>query len=239
MSQSILVVDDDQAILQGIALLLRQAGYTVQCAADGSQAHTHLSGPTLPSLIILDVVLPGTSGLDVCQGIRRLSAYVPVLMLSARDDVVDKVLGLEFGADEYMTKPFEPRELVARVRALLRLTERVGTPNIGDSPLIHGPIAMWPTAHRLQIAGRYVTLPPKEWALLELFLRHPTRVFGRETLLYQIWGYEFNGDSRTVDVHIQRLRARLDETTDVSVIETVRGFGYRLTAPSSPTPMAR
>jgi len=236
MSQSILVIDDDQAILQGIALLLRQAGYTVQCAADSPQAHAQLAGPTLPSLIILDVVLPGPSGLDVCQGIRRLPAYVPVLMLSARDDVVDKVLGLEFGADEYMTKPFEPRELVARVRALLRLTERLGTPSTDDSPLVHGAIVMWPTAHRLEIAGLSVNLPPKEWVLLELFLRHPTTVFGRETLLCQVWGYEFNGDSRTVDVHIQRLRARLHEVLGGSIIETVRGFGYRLVAPINMTP---
>lgn len=239
MAQSILVVDDDQAILQGIAILLRQSGYAVQCAVDGSEATAQLSGPTLPSLIILDVVLPGASGLDVCQAIRRLPVYVPVLMLSARDDVVDKVLGLEIGADEYLTKPFEPRELIARVRALLRFAERIGTPSADDGPLVYGSISMWPAAHRLEIGGLSVSLPPKEWALLELFLRHPAKVFGRETLLCQIWGYDFNGDSRTVDVHIQRLRARLDEATGLPVIETVRGFGYRLTALASVTPTVR
>ncbi|HET9223914.1 MAG TPA: response regulator transcription factor [Roseiflexaceae bacterium] len=228
MADQIMIVDDDAAVLQGIALLLEQAGYAVRSVASGERAIELLSAPPPPALVILDVLMPGCDGFEVCRHIRALPAYIPVLMLSARDEVTDKVLGLESGADDYLTKPFEPRELVAQVRALLRFKQHAAG-QLGDDPaLVYGPLAMWPGAHHVEVRGRPVELAPKEWALLELFLRQPGKIFGRETLLRQVWGYDFAGDSRTVDVHIQRLRARLESHGAGALIQTVRGFGYRL-----------
>jgi DNA-binding response OmpR family regulator len=224
----ILAVEDDTAVLQGIELLLEQAGYAVCSAATGAQAIERLSVPPLPALVILDVLLPVHDGFTVCRHIRALPSYIPVLMLSARAETTDKVLGLELGADDYLTKPFEPRELIAHIRALLRFKQHAAGHVTSDPPLVSGPLAMWRAAHRAEVHGHSVDLPPKEWALLELFLRHPGQILGRETLLRQIWGYDFDGDSRTVDVHIQRLRARLEEHATGTLIQTVRGFGYRL-----------
>ena len=235
MADPILIVDDDAAVLQGIALLLEQAGYAVRTAAGGVQAIELLSASPLPALVILDVLMPGCDGFEVCRHVRALPAYIPVLMLSARDEVTDKVLGLESGADDYLTKPFEPRELLAQVRALLRFKQLAAGRAGVDPPLVYGPVVMWPGEHRVEVRGRAVELAPKEWALLELFLRQPGKIFGRETLLRQIWGYDFAGDSRTVDVHIQRLRARLEVHGAGALIQTVRGFGYRLAPDPSST----
>jgi DNA-binding response OmpR family regulator len=228
MEGPILVVDDDAAVLEGIVLLLEQAGYTVCSATTGAHAIDLVS--TLPSsvLVILDLLLPVCDGFEVCRHIRSLPTYIPVLMLSVRDEVTDRVLGLESGADDYLTKPFEPRELIARVRALLRFKQHVAGLTEADPPLVYGPVTMWPGSHRAEVNGQSLDLPPKEWALLETLLRHPDKVFGRETLLRQIWGYAFAGDTRTVDVHIQRLRSRLEEYGVSAIIQTVRGFGYRL-----------
>jgi two-component system, OmpR family, phosphate regulon response regulator PhoB len=227
--EHILTVEDDSAVRQGIELLLEQAGYTVRSAATGAQAIELLSTPPFPALVILDVLLPIHDGFAACRYIRSLPSYIPVLMLSARDDVSDKVFGLEYGADDYLTKPFEPRELIAHVRALLRFKQHAAGQALDAPPLAYGPLVMWPASHRVEINGCTLDLAPKEWALLELFLRHPSQILGRETLLRQIWGYHFAGDSRTVDVHIQRLRSRLAEHTTEPLIQTVRGFGYRLT----------
>jgi DNA-binding response OmpR family regulator len=228
MADLILAVDDDIAVLQGIMLLLEQAGYLVCSATTGAQAIDRLSKPPFPALVVLDVLLPVYDGFEVCRHIRGLPTYIPVLMLSARDGVADKVLGLDSGADDYLTKPFEPRELIAHIRALLRFKQHAAGHAADDPPLVSGPLAMWPAAHRSEVHGHTIELSPKEWALLELFLRHPGQILGRETLLRQIWGYDFAGDSRTVDVHIQRLRSRLEEHAAGSLIQTVRGFGYRL-----------
>jgi len=231
---NILVVDDDPAVLKGIKLLLEQAGYNAISAATGAEAINLLKDPSILALVILDVLLPIYDGFEVCRYIRNLPTYIPVLMLSARDEVTDKVLGLEMGADDYLTKPFETRELIARVRALLRFKlHAIGSAG-GDPPLVYDTVTMWVDSHRIEVNGQPLDLPPKEWALLELFLRHPGRVFGRETLLRNIWGYEFAGYSRTVDVHIQRLRARLEEFSADSLIKTVRGFGYRLVSDPPP-----
>lgn len=229
----ILVIDDDTAVLQGVRLLLEQAGYTICAATTGADAIQHVSSPPFPALVILDVLLPVCDGFEVCRYIRSLPTYIPVLMLSARDEVTDKVLGLEVGADDYLTKPFEPRELIARVRAILRFKQQAAGLLADDTALVYRSLAMWPAAHRVEVNGRSLSLAPKEWALLETFLRHPDKVFGRETLLRQIWGYDFAGDSRTVDVHIQRLRSRLDEYAAAALIQTVRGFGYRLASDAS------
>lgn len=234
MAHSMLVVDDDPSILRGVSTLLEQSGYRVRCASSGEQAIGTLSDPPLPDLVILDVIMPVTNGFEVCRHIRQLPTHIPVLMLSARDEVIDKVLGLEYGADDYITKPFEPRELLARVRALLRFKQRVSGSDDNNTKIVFGPVIMSSFDHRFEVNGHEVSLSPKEWALLELFLKNPDRVFGRETLLRQIWGYDFVGDSRTVDVHIQRLRAKLKDYGAETLIQTVRGFGYRLVSPTDP-----
>lgn len=239
MPSPILVVDDDPAVLRGVGTLLEQSGYTVLCVASGAHAIHLLDSPLVPSLVILDVLMPLCDGFEVCRYLRQQPTYIPILMLSARDDVIDKVLGLEIGADDYLTKPFAPRELLARVSALLRFKQRVTECDDDEPRLVFGLITMWPASHRVEVNGHPVDLAPKEWALLELFLKHPDKVFGRETLLRQIWGYNFVGDSRTVDVHIQRLRAKLDEHAAASLIQTVRGFGYRFTSMTGILPLAR
>lgn len=230
---TIFVVDDDPAIRQAVTALLRQEGYHVATASTGLDAMAWLSAAPPPALVVLDVMLPERSGYEVCQRIQALPAPVPVLMLSARDELADRVYGLELGATDYLTKPFEPRELLARVRSLLRFRERASAADRAQ-PLLAGPLAMWPAEHRVEAGGQPLDLPPKEWLLLETLLRSPGMVLGRETLLRQVWGYDFAGDTRTVDVHIQRLRARLDIGGCGDMIQTVRGFGYRLTIPTAP-----
>lgn len=228
MSSCILVVDDDPAVLYGVATLLEQAGYETREATTGVMALEKLVEEPYPALVVLDVMLPDFDGYTVCRRIRAMSPYIPVLMLSARDEVIDKVTGLELGADEYVTKPFEPRELLARIRAMLRFAEQsMSSQNTEEQPLIYGPLRLWRTQHRVEVDGASVDLTPKEWALLELLMEHPGQVFGRETLLRRVWDEDFYGEPRTVDVHIQRLRAKLGTQT-ASYIETVRGFGYRL-----------
>jgi DNA-binding response OmpR family regulator len=227
MPAHILIVDDDPAILEGITILLTQDGYRVSSASSGKQALSLLS--SAPQLVVLDVMLPDIDGHVLCRHIRQLTPYIPILMLSARDELADKVIGLEFGADDYVTKPFEPRELRARVRAILRFAEQgAGGQLLEERPLLCGSIALWPAQHCVKVDDQAIDLTPKEWALLELFMRHPGQVFGRETLLRTIWGYDFLGDSRTVDVHVQRLRAKL-EASAARYIQTVRGFGYCFT----------
>jgi DNA-binding response OmpR family regulator len=180
-------------------------------------------------------MLPDMDGYEVCRRIRQSPEYVPILMLTARDEPLDKLLGLELGADLYLTKPFEPRELLAHIKAIFRLLERrsEGLRSNEEMPLICGPLTMWDVQHRVELAGRAVDLTPKEYELLRLLMRHLGRTFGRETLLRQVWGYEFAGDSRTVDVHIQRLRAKIEtDPSQPRLLHTVRGFGYRLATPA-------
>lgn len=239
MSAEILIVDDDRAIRAGVATLLQQAGYRTRTAATVSEAAASLVPP--PDLVVLDVMLPDGDGLAVCREIRRRTPYIPILMLSARDELPDKIIGLELGADEYVTKPFEPRELLARVRALLRFAEqRAQGQSAGDQPLTCGPLTLWQAQHRVEVQGQPVELTPTEWALLVVLLEHSGQVFGRETLLRRVWGAAFIGDSRVVDVHVQRLRAKLEVTSSTPrCIQTVRGFGYRLAPPDEPTGPAR
>lgn len=235
MLSSILIVDDDPAVLHGIATLLEQADYATQSAATGNQALTMLEQSPRPDLIILDVMLPEVDGFTVCRHIRQLPTYIPIMMLSVRDHLTDKVMGLDLGADEYLTKPFVPHELLARVRAMLRFAERCsGHQPAQELPLICGPICLWRAEHRVEVHGQAVDLTPKEWTLLELFLAKPGQVLGRETLLRHVWGMGFLGDTRTVDVHVQRLRAKLEaHCAPPSCIQTVRGFGYRFVLPDS------
>jgi two-component system alkaline phosphatase synthesis response regulator PhoP len=229
MEPYILVVDDDSAILQGVLTILEQAGYQVRGAATGAEAESILANDTRPRLIILDLRLPILDGYEICRRARQITPYIPILMLSACDDLADKVAGLELGADDYMTKPFEPRELLARARAMLRFAEqRAANGSPEQVPLVAGFFKLCKSSHRAEVCGQPVDLAPKEWGLLELFIEHPGQVFGRETLLRRVWGCDFLGDSRTVDVHVQRLRAKLEAVPGAPrCLETVRGFGYR------------
>src|SRR6266536_3098444 len=204
LSSRIMVVDDEAHIIELARLYLSREGYQVEGVGDGTQALTRF-GQLKPDLVILDIMLPGMDGLTICKEIRKQS-QVPIIMLTARDEVTDKVVGLELGADDYLTKPFHPQELVARAKALVR-RER----------------------HEVRFGDARLQLRPKEFDLLALLARHPGRVFQRSELLDLVWGYDFPGYTRTVDVHVQQVREKLAaaKITDPS-IQTVWGVGYRL-----------
>jgi DNA-binding response OmpR family regulator len=225
----ILLVDDERSITSALSLLFQRGGYEVTIAHSGQDALDKLSDKT--DLIVLDIMMPDMDGFEVCRQVRQLATYVPILMLTARDTSLDKVTGLELGADAYLTKPFEPGELLAQVRALFRLIEQKESDTDRERPLVCGPLLLWAEQHRVELDGVEIDLTPKEFALLHLFMRRPGYVFGRETLLREVWGYEYLGDSRTVDVHIQRLRSKIEpDSSNPQVLHTVRGFGYRLLA---------
>ncbi|CAG0927724.1 Alkaline phosphatase synthesis transcriptional regulatory protein PhoP [Thermoflexales bacterium] len=229
MPRRILIVDDEPAVTQALHTLLAQAGYEVGVAHSGPQALQSLTPP--PDLIILDVMLPEMDGYEVCRRLRAQPQHIPVVMLTARSEPIDKLLGLELGADLYLTKPFAPPELLAHLKAIFRLLDAHGARGEG-LPLTCGPLTLWDVQHRVEVDGHPIELTPKEYELLRVFMQHPGRAFGRETLLRQVWGYEFSGDSRTVDVHVQRLRAKIEsDPAQPQLLCTVRGLGYRLVAP--------
>jgi DNA-binding response OmpR family regulator len=224
LSSKIMVVDDEKHILELARLYLTREGYEVEEVGDGAQALTRF-GQVRPDLVILDIMLPGTDGLTICKEIRKQS-QVPIIMLTARDEVTDKVVGLEVGADDYLTKPFHPQELVARAKALLRRA-RIEP----DQPKLvrAGNLEVDLERHEIRYGKERIQLRPKEFDLLTLLARHPGRVFQRSELLDLVWGYDFPGYTRTVDVHVQQVREKLaaGKVTD-PVIETVWGVGYRL-----------
>jgi DNA-binding response OmpR family regulator len=224
LNSKILVVDDEKHILELARLYLSREGYEVEGLGDGAQAVTRF-GQLKPDLVILDIMLPGTDGLTICKEIRKQS-QVPIIMLTARDEVTDKVVGLEVGADDYLTKPFHPQELVARAKALLRRAKIEP-----DQPRLirAGNLEVDLERHEVRYGKERVQLRPKEFDLLTLLARHPGRVFQRSELLDLVWGYDFPGYTRTVDVHVQQLREKLAaaKVTEPS-IETVWGVGYRL-----------
>jgi len=222
----ILVVEDEPALVETISYNLSREGYEVRAERDGI-AGLQAAQTDLPDLVILDLMLPGMDGLDVCRQLRRTSA-VSILMLTARNDEVDKVVGLEMGADDYVTKPFSMRELMARVKALLR---RNAAPQAlpAQPPLKYGPFALDGSRHEIRRNGKPLVLTPLEYNLLEFLLRNHGATFSRETLLEKVWGYDYAGDSRTVDVHIRSLREKIEDTPGAPRrILTVRGVGYRL-----------
>ncbi|MFZ5592145.1 MAG: response regulator [Bacillota bacterium] len=225
---TVLVVEDDEHILELIKFHLEKESYRVLAAADGEQALV-LAQQQRPDLIVLDVMLPGLDGLSVCRRLRqdRATAAIPVIMVSARGEELDKVLGLEIGADDYVTKPFSPRELMARVRARLRnRQENDGKP--GQDRLDFGRLVIDQARYQVLLDGQRLELTPKEFDLLRFLAAEPGRVFSRDYLLEKIWGYDYTGDSRTVDVHIRHLRQKMEQVAgDVQFIETVRGVGYR------------
>lgn len=221
----ILVIDDEPNLRHTVSYALKQEGYEVVSAGDGEEG-LGLFASAAPDLVILDVMLPKLDGFEVCRRIRK-SSRVPVLMLTARDTELDKVVGLEIGADDYLVKPFSMRELIARVRAMLRRTAPVA--DAAAPPRIErGGLDIDTAKHRVTRDGQEVTLRPKEFDLLVALARSPGQVFSREQLLNSVWGLDHAGDSRTVDTHVKNLREQLGEDVDAPRwIETLRGVGYR------------
>src|SRR5439155_12542586 len=224
MSSKIMVVDDEKHIVELARLYLTREGYEVEGVGDGSQAVARF-GQLKPDLVILDIMLPGTDGLTICKEIRKLS-QVPIIMLTARDEVTDKVVGLEVAADDYLTKTFHPQELIARAKALLR---RARTEPDQPKLVRAGKLEIDIERHEVRFENERLQFRPKEFDLIALLARHPGRVFQRSELLDLVWGYDFPGYTRTVDVHVQQVREKLTsaKVTDPS-IQTVWGVGYRL-----------
>ena len=223
--ERILVVDDESHIVELVRLYLERDGFRVESASDGAQG-LRLALELRPALIILDLMLPEVDGLEVCRRVRA-DSDVPIVMLTARDEDVDKIVGLELGADDYLTKPFNPRELLARVKAILRRTE--AAPRAEGKPLHVGDVTVDPARREVTVAGQPVPLRAKEFDLLQAFAEHKGLVLTREQLLSRVWGYDFYGETRTVDVHVAHLRKRLAGSAGVR-IETVTGVGYKLVA---------
>ncbi|MEG2353180.1 MAG: response regulator transcription factor [Clostridium sp.] len=217
----VLIVDDDENIGEVIKIYLQNLGYDTLSAYDGKEALEKFSSYK-PNLIILDVMLPYMDGLDVLKQIRKESE-IPVILLTAKGDTFDKVLGLELGADDYMVKPFEPKELTARVKAVLR---RYNADNTTRDTLTFEDLVIEISSYNVIYKGKEVKMPPKEFELLHYLANNKNKVFTREQLLCEVWGYDYPGDSRTVDVHIKRLREKLQGTTSWQ-IETVWGVGYK------------
>lgn len=233
---TILVVDDEKALRDMLDYNLRRQGYHVLTAADGKAA-INLAHEKRPDLIILDIMLPGMSGFDVARALRK-ELTMPILMLSAKEEEIDKVLGLELGADDYMTKPFGLRELLARIGAMLRRAEMVRSVAAKgstsehadeDKTLIAGDLVISLSQRTVTIDGQVIELKPKEFDLLAFLAAHPAHVFSRETLLDRVWGYDYVGGTRTVDVHVRWLRSKLErDPANPQLIQTVYGVGYRL-----------
>ena len=220
----ILVAEDDRDIADLIAHYIRKQGWTAHIASTGDEAIAHARGQPV-DLVILDVMLPGVSGLEICRALRadKATEAIPIIMVTARAEETDRIIGLEIGADDYVSKPFSPNELVARVRALMRRAKRADPQAI---TLSCGPIVMDLARHTVSDEGRDVKLTAKEFLLLQYLLEHRGRVLSRDLLLGDVWGYRYTGGTRTVDVHVRRLREKLPVLVDA--LETVKQFGYKL-----------
>lgn len=236
MSQKVLVVDDEQSIVTLLKYNLETAGYIVEVAYDGEEALEKVN-EIQPELIVLDVMLPKKDGIEVCKTIRSDKNLVPILMLTAKDDEFDRVLGLELGADDYMTKPFSPREVVARVKAILRRSKfasEIEKADVDDEDILIENIRIRPEFFEVYKDDELLELTPKEFELLLYLIERQGRVITREHMLNSVWNYEFAGDSRIVDVHISHLRDKLEENPkQPKLIKTVRGLGYKLERPKA------
>lgn len=221
------MVDDEAHIVELAQMYLAREGFRVESAEDGDTALEMIARQP-PALMVLDLMLPAVDGWEVCRRVRsgKSAPDLPIIMLTARDDDVDKIVGLELGADDYMTKPFNPRELVARARAILRRAQRASSVT---APIHVGDVTIDPAGREVEVVGRRVSLRPKEFDLLLALVEQQGIVLSREQLLDQVWGYDFYGQTRTVDVHIAQLRKRLADSTSVE-IQTVVGVGYKLVA---------
>ena len=223
-NQSILLVDDEPSILKLARMYLEREGFRVLEAADGEAAMDAITRRR-PALVVLDVMLPKLDGFEVCRKLRAQQDAVPILMLTARDEDIDKILGLELGADDYLTKPFNPRELVARVKAILRRRET--RPSAGEAAIHVADLTIDPAAREVRLADRNLELRTQEFDLLWTLAEHRGMVLSREKLLQLAWGFDFYGQTRTVDVHIAHLRRKLEGAS--VKIETITGVGYKLT----------
>ncbi|MED1861923.1 response regulator transcription factor [Fictibacillus nanhaiensis] len=235
MSQKLLVVEDEISISTLLQFNLEQAGFQVVTAMDGKSGLEKAESEE-PNLIILDLMLPEMDGIEVCKELRLRKLNIPILMLTAKDDEFDKVLGLELGADDYMTKPFSPREVVARVKAILRRSSSANTDSEKKKEEVEhlkiGEVDIYPENYEAYFREKALELTPKEFELLVYLARHKSRVLSREQLLSAVWNYDFVGDTRIVDVHISHLREKIENNTRKPIyIKTIRGLGYKLEEP--------
>ena len=225
MPQTILIADDEQSIVDLLQYNLEKGGYEVVVAFNGSDA-VRLAHKHRPDLAILDITMPGLDGLEVCTQLRH-ELGTPVILLTARDSEIDKIVGLEVGADDYVTKPFSPRELIARIKAVLRRSKNPAAAS-SNSRLQLGPLCLDPLTHEVRLNGTPLPLTAKEFALLEYLMRNPNLALSRHAILDHVWGYDFYGDPRTVDVHIRRLREKVEaDCSAPRLIITVPGVGYK------------
>ncbi|MEG0963662.1 MAG: response regulator transcription factor [Lachnospiraceae bacterium] len=225
MAKKVLVVDDEKLIVKGIRFSLEQDGMEVDCAYDGEEALKYAKTNTY-DMILLDIMLPKMDGFQVCQQIREFS-QVPIVMLTAKGDDMDKILGLEYGADDYITKPFNILEVKARIKAIMRRTTQNQQKEENPTVIENGDLKMDCESRRLFILGREINLTAKEFDLLELLVLNPNKVYSRESLLNLVWGYEYPGDVRTVDVHVRRLREKVEvNPSDPKYVHTKWGVGY-------------
>ncbi len=221
----ILIVEDEESVLDPLELLLSKEGFTIETARDGREALEKFA-KTNPDLILLDLMLPEVSGTEVCRQIRAKS-QVPIIMLTAKDTEVDKVVGLELGADDYVVKPYSKAELVARIKAVLRRNNADAFVNQGGS-ISAGPVVIDVERHQVSINGENIALPLKEFELLEFLVRNSGRVLTRTQLIDRVWGSDYFGDTKTLDVHVKRLRAKIEKDPASPVyIQTIRGLGYK------------
>ncbi|MCX8130174.1 MAG: response regulator transcription factor [Clostridia bacterium] len=218
----VLVIDDDINICELIRLYLEKEGYEVQPVYNGIKG-LELFKEFTPNIVVLDIMLPGIDGWQVCREIRKISS-IPIIMLTAKGETFDKVLGLELGADDYMVKPFEPKELVARVKAVLRRYEHK---EADMQEIVYPNLVVNKSNYTVKLSGRNIELPPKELELLFFLASNPNKVFTREQLLEHVWGFDFYGDSRTVDVHVKRLREKIETENQKWQLKTVWGVGYK------------
>jgi len=226
MNEKILVVDDEASIVELIKMELEFEGYLVETAYDGEEALAKARSYH-PDLMVLDIMLPKINGYDVCKEIMP-ELNIPIIFLTAKTDIVNKVLGLELGADDYLTKPFDNRELLARIKALLRRVKKGEEPRTQVPKIItNGDLVLSPDERSLKVKDENIHLTPKEFDLLLLLVSHPDKVFSRDVLLEKIWGYDYYGDTRTVDMHIQRIRRKIDPQPN-KYIQTVFGIGYKM-----------
>ena len=233
--QTVLLVEDEESFIDALTVGLKKEGFRVEVARDGMEALTKFD-TTQPDLVLLDVMLPKISGIDVCRQLRK-KTQVPIIMVTAKGAEIDTVVGLEVGADDYITKPYRLRELVARMRAVLRRVSNESTTTVADldgNTLIVGEVILDPDQHKVLVRGSEVSMPLKEFELLHLLLANAGRVLPRETLIDRVWGNDYVGDTKTLDVHVKRLRAKIeDDPANPQKIVTIRGLGYKYERPKN------
>ncbi len=228
--ERVLIIEDEHNIIELVAYNLEKEGWLVSKAQTGEEGWEKIQAEH-PDIILLDLMLPGIDGMEICRRTRqnKLTRHIPIIILTAKAEEADRVLGLESGADDYVTKPFSPRELIARIRAVLRRADKNFSEVEEKEMMVLGPIKMDLRQHKVLVNDNEIELTPKEFDLLHLLMSHPGRAFSREYLLENLWGYEFFGDTRTVDVHVRRLRQKIEENPAQPYwLETVRGVGYRI-----------